>query len=536
MDVLFRGATVFDGSGSPGRQLDVAVRGDRIAAVGGAATEFSQGHSQIVEADGLALAPGFIDLHSHADHTLTAFPATPNSISQGVTTEVIGLCGFSPAPVSPDPERAEHLRELVRGLGPDLDWGWNGFGSFLDRLDAARPATNVAALVGHGALRIAAMGMDDRAPSTSELAHMRAELVEALGAGAFGMSTGLVYAPGAFATTDELLSLGEELRKADALYVSHIRNEGERLFESVEEALRIGETHGIRTQVSHLKASGRRSFGTLTGAVERIQSARARGVRANCDVYPYTAGSTFLHQILPPWVKEGGIPRMIERLRVPEQRQRVRHDIEHGLPGWGNHLEAAGGWHNILITSVNAPEHRAAEGRRVDDLAAEARADPLDYTLDLLVKDRGASVMVIFQMHEADVREALSFSAAGIGSDLLGVTSATARVHPRAYGTFVRVLGWGVREAQLFPLQEAVRKMTSLPADILGLPDRGRVQVGAVADLVLFDPERVADAATYEDPTRLAVGIEYVLIGGEWALQRGAIARLDGGRLLRSHQ
>src|SRR5215207_1138966 len=186
MDVLFRGATVFDGSGAAGQRLDVAVRGDRIAAVG---TDLTDGN--IIDVGGLALAPGFIDLHSHADHTLTAFPATPNSISQGVTTEVIGLCGFSPAPVSPDPERAEHLRELVRGLGPDLDWSWNGFGSFLDRLDAARPATNVAALVGHGALRIAAMGMDDRAPSPSELAHMRAELMQALAAGAWGMSTGL---------------------------------------------------------------------------------------------------------------------------------------------------------------------------------------------------------------------------------------------------------------------------------------------------------------------------------------------------------
>jgi N-acyl-D-aspartate/D-glutamate deacylase len=253
-------------------------------------------------------------------------------------------------------------------------------------------------------------------------------------------------------------------------------------------------------------------------------------------VYPYTAGSTFLHQVLPPWVKEGGITRMVERLRAPEQRQRVRHDIEHGLPGWGNHLEAAGGWHNILITSVTAPEHRSAEGRRVDDLAAEAHVDPLDYALDLLVKDRGASVMVIFLMHEADVREALSFAAAGIGSDLLGVTSATARVHPRAYGTFARVLGWGVREAHLFPLEEAVRKMTGLPASILGLPDRGHIRVGGIADLVLFDPDRIADTATYEDPTRLAQGVEHVLIGGESVLEKGQLRRLDGGRVLRSNQ
>jgi N-acyl-D-aspartate/D-glutamate deacylase len=421
----------------------------------------------------------------------------------------------------------------VRGIGPDLDWSWSTFDSFLYTLNEARPATNVAPLVGHHALRISAMGMDDRAPSPVEMAHMHAELQQALQAGAWGMSTGLVYAPGAFAKTDELVELGEELRKTDTLYVSHIRNEGELLLDSIDEAIRIGERNGIRTQISHLKASGRSNFGMIAEAVERIGAAKRRSVRVHCDVYPYTAGSTFLHQVLPPWVKEGGLGRMVDRLRMPEQRQRIRHDIEHGLPGWGNHLEAAGGWHNILITSVASPSRRSAEGRRVDDLAAEVHVDPLDFTLDLLVQDRGATVMVVFQMDESDMRQALAFEAAGVGSDLLGVTSAGARVHPRAYGTFARVLGWGVRDAQLFPLEEAVRKMTRLPADILGMRDRGRIEVGAVADLTLFDPTHVTDEATYEDPTRLARGIEYVMLGGELALEKGKLARLDGGRVLR---
>ncbi len=488
----------------------------------------------MIEANGLALAPGFIDMHSHADHTLPAFPDAPNSISQGVTTEVIGLCGFSPAPVSASPERAALLRELGRGIGPDLDWQWTSFGSFLDRLDAARPATNVAPLVGHGALRIAAMGMEDRAPSSSELAVMRAELAAALAAGAFGMSSGLVYAPGAYAETSELLELGQELRRADAMYVSHIRNEGESLLDAVGEAVRIGQSHGIRAQVSHLKASGRANFGRVGAAVDLIEQARAGGGRVHCDVYPYTAGSTFLHQVLPPWVKQGGLSEMVARLRVPEVRQRLRHDVvEHPQPGWSNHLAAAGGWHNIMIASVTSEARRSAEGRRVSDLAASERVDPLDYVLDLLIADRGGSVMVIFLMDEADVRTALSAPFACIGSDLLGVTSVSARVHPRAYGTFVRVLGWGVREAQLFSLEEAVRKMTGLPASVLGLADRGRVAEGMVADLVLFDPASVRDNATYEEPTRLASGIEYVLIGGELAVARGQLVKLDGGRVLR---
>jgi N-acyl-D-aspartate/D-glutamate deacylase len=313
--------------------------------------------------------------------------------------------------------------------------------------------------------------------------------------------------------------------------VSHIRNEAETLFEAVEEALTIGERLGIRTQVSHLKASGRSNAGKVVGAVERIQSARARGVRAHCDVYPYTAGSTFLHQVLPPWVKAGGLEQMVERLRVPEQRQRVRHDVEHGLPGWASHVDAAGGWHNILI--ANSPARRSAEGRRVAELADEARVDPLDYALDLLVADRGATVMIAFSMDEADVREALRCPVAAIGSDQLGVTSPSARVHPRAYGTFARVLGWGVRDAELFPLEEAVRRMTGLPAAILGLTDRGRVAEGGIADLVLFDPTTITDAATYAEPTRPARGVEHVLVGGEFAVESGQVARADLGRVLR---
>jgi N-acyl-D-amino-acid deacylase len=307
--------------------------------------------------------------------------------------------------------------------------------------------------------------------------------------------------------------------------------EADGLFEAVDEAIEIGQRLGIRTQVSHLKATGRRNVGKVAGAVERIQSARARGVRAHCDVYPYTAGSTFLHQVLPPWVKAGGLEQMVERLRVPEQRLRVRHDVEHGLPAWASYLDAAGGWHNILVAS--SPERSPAEGRRVANLAAEAPVDPLDYALDLMVADRGATVMIVFSMDEADVREALRCPVAAIGSDQLGVTSPTARVHPRAYGTFARVLGWGVREARLFPLEEAVRRMTGLPATILGLSDRGRVSPGAVADLVLFDPPTIADQATYEEPTRPARGVEHVLVGGEFAIEAGQVVRADLGHVLR---
>src|SRR5918911_1040694 len=271
MDVLFRGATVLDGSGAAGVQQDVAVRGERIVAIGPDATPL--GGSVVIDAGGLVLAPGFIDLHSHADHTLPANPHATNSITQGVTTELVGLCGFSVAPLAADPSRAAQLRDLAQGIGPDLDWSWQSFGEFLDRFQIARPAVNVAPLVGHHALRIAAMGMEDRAATPADLATMRAALAEALAQGAWGMSTGLVYVPGSFSGTDELLEVGQELKRADALYVSHIRDEADGLVGAVDEAITIGERLGIRAQVSHLKITARRNAGRIGPAIEHLEAA-----------------------------------------------------------------------------------------------------------------------------------------------------------------------------------------------------------------------------------------------------------------------
>ncbi len=532
MDVLFHGATVYDGSGAEGVRQDVAVRGERIVAVGDGADRVNA--SNVIDADGLALAPGFIDMHSHADHTLPANPTATNSITQGVTTELIGLCGFSVAPVSLEPAKASQLKDMAAGIGPDLSWTWHSFSNFLETLAAQQPAVNVAPLVGHHALRILAMGIEDRPPTAAELGLMRAALSEALDQGAWGMSSGLVYVPGQFANLDELVSLGQELHRVDGIYVSHIRDEADHLVDAVDEAIAIGERNGIRAQVSHLKITAKRNAGRIGAAIQRLVDARQRGVRAHADVYPYVAGSTYLHQVLPPWIKQGGLEAMVERLKSDAQRQRARHDIETSHSGWANQLAAAGGWHNILVTSVRSPARRAAEGRRVADLAAEARVDPLDYTMDLLIEDRGGTTMVVFHMDERDMQAALSWEYSAVGSDQLGVTSPSARVHPRAYGTFVRVLGWGVRDAGLFPLSEAVHKMTGLPAEILGLKDRGRIAPGAMADLVLFDPASVADAATYEEPTRTARGIEHVILGGEFAVEHGRPTRLDLGQVLRA--
>src|SRR5207245_521037 len=290
MDVLFRGATVYDGSGAAGVQRDVVVRGERIVVVGAESAQMSGG--RVVNAGGLALAPGFIDLHSHADHTLPAFPRATNSVTQGVTTELVGLCGFSAAPVSADPLRRTQLQDLASGIGPDLDWSWQTFAEYVERFEAAKPAVNVAPLVGHHALRIFGMGIEDRPPTPAELSSMRQALADALAQGAWGMSSGLVYVPGSFANTEELVELGRELQREDALYVSHIRDESDGLVGAVDEAIEIGERLGIRTQVSHLKITARRNAGHIGPAIQHLEAARGRGLRAHGDVHPYLAGST----------------------------------------------------------------------------------------------------------------------------------------------------------------------------------------------------------------------------------------------------
>ncbi|HVA86688.1 MAG TPA: D-aminoacylase [Candidatus Saccharimonadales bacterium] len=529
-DLLFRGGTVYDGTGAPGVRADVTVSNGRISAVG-ADLPAADG-ARTVDAGGLAIAPGFIDLHSHSDFTFPSFPDSPGQVSQGVTSELVGHCGDTPAPLSTDPARRRQLIDYELAAGPELHWQWTTFGEYLAVLDAARPAVNCLPLVGHTALRVAAMGMTEREPRPAELEAMRAGLREALAAGAWGMSTGLSYAPGQWATRAEIIEVGGPLTEAGALYASHIRNESDELLAAVAEALSIGEALGVPVEVSHLKAAGVRNEGRTHDALGLIAEARARGVRATCDMYPYEAGSTYLNQLLPPWAFEGGVDRMLQRIRSEAVRFAIRRDIEDGVPAWGNLLRAAGGWNRVLVNGTVEPDVTWARGRFVSDIAAEQARDGLDVTCDLLLADRGATTMAIFMMSIADVREVIASPLAGVGSDLYAVTGPGVANHPRCSGSFARILGPWVREG-LLPLEEAVRKMTSLPADVVGLRDRGRLAPGLVADLVCFDPETVTDRATWAEPAKLASGIEHVLIGGEFAIEGGRPANLRLGRVIR---
>jgi N-acyl-D-amino-acid deacylase len=531
-DLLLRGGTLVDGTGSPARQADVLVSGRLIAAVG-PGLRAPEG-ARVLDVGGLTVAPGFIDLHSHSDFTFPAFPDSPGQVSQGVTSELVGHCGDTPAPIAADPGRRQQLIDYELGAGPDLDWSWGGFASYMDVLDASRPAVNCLPLVGHNALRIFALGMAERRPSPAEIASMREALREGLAAGAWGMSTGLAYAPGQWAETDDIVAVAEPLKAFDGIYASHIRNESDEVVAAVAEALSIGERVGVPVEVSHLKAAGARNFGRTREALALIAEARGRGWTATCDMYPYEAGSTYLSQLFPPWVFDGGTDAMLERIRHQEVRARIRADVERGLPSWGNLLGAAGSWDRVLVNGVVEPGAAWAKGRSVSDLAAGRGVDPLDLTCDLLLADRGATTMAIFMLSLEDVREVLASPMSGVGSDLYAVTSAGAANHPRCSGSFARLLRWS-REG-LLPLEEAVRKLTSLPASTIGLRDRGRIEPGLVADLAAFDAQTVTDNATWEHASALASGVEHVLIGGEPAVERGRPVNLRLGRVLRRPQ
>ena len=520
---------MYDGTGGPPLRVDVVISNGRIESVGDAAAS----PGAVIDASGLAVAPGFFDFHSHADFTIPGHAGAVNSISQGVTTEVVGNCGFSPAPVAAGgPNRVAYTSSCA-GLGPDLDWGWSTFAGFLTELDRVRPPVNCAPLVGHHAVRCAVMGFDDRPPSAGETAEMQGLVTEAMDAGAWGLSSGLVYTPGTYADVDELGDLASVAARRAGIYSSHVRNEGAGVVAAVEEAIEIGRRSGATVQVSHLKATGAENVGLVHEAFAALDAARAEGIACYCDVYPYTAGSTFLAALTPGWAQEGGFGELVRRLDSAEVRERIRHEMVNGIPGWNSLYRAVGDFDGILISSVSNRSLAGHEGRSVADLAAAAGSDPFDFVFDLLVEDGGGTFMVAFLMDEVDVHDVLRYPWSVIGSDQLLVTSNDRKIHPRAYGSYVRVLGPLVRDAGLFPLEVAVHKMSGLPASILGMSDRGRIAPGTVADLVLFDPAAVSDAADYARPATLATGVELVLIGGKTAFEDGRAATPGLGNVLR---
>jgi N-acyl-D-amino-acid deacylase len=489
-DLVVRGATIYDGTGAAGVVGDVAVRGDRIAQVGGDAGD----SAVVIDGRGLAVTPGFVDVHAHDDAAVIDDPTLACKTLQGVTTDVVGNCGLGIAPHA-------HALATFRSWSPGIEGhaAWNGYRGYMERLDDAPPSLNVAVLVGHGTVREAVMGHESRRASPEEIAAMRALVEEGMDAGAVGLSTGLIYEPGLYADTDEIVALAQVAAAAGGIYTTHMRNEADGLLDAVAEAISIGERAGLRVEISHHKASGRGNWGKVVDSLEMIDAARARGVDVMQDQYPYTAGSTHLSAV----VRNGA-------------------------------LDGGGGGIGVVepeaITVASAADHPEWEGRTLVEIASLLGVSPRD-AADRVVDGTGGSALVVLEMmSEDDVRTVMAHPNTMIGSD--GVP-APGKPHPRLWGTFPRVLGRYARDEAVITFGDAVRKMTSLPATTFGLTDRGVIREGAFADLVVLDPSTIADVGTYADPERPPTGVAAVLVNGTIVARNGAHTGARPGRPLR---
>jgi N-acyl-D-aspartate/D-glutamate deacylase len=523
-DLLIRGGHVVDGTGAPGRDADVAVGDGHVTAV---EPRSARPARRVIEARGQVVAPGFIDIHTHSDFTLPLNPRAESKIRQGVTLEVVGNCGFSVAPALPG--KAAMLREYLASSAPWLEFRETTFTDYVAGFP--RTAVNVVLQAGHNTLRLMTAGMENRPLTADEMAQMERLLEEALAAGAWGLSSGLFTAPGHFADAAEIQALARVLRRHGAAYSSHVRDEADRGFEAVREAIAVGEATGVHVQIAHLKLSGTNNWGGAAKLLGEIESARRRGVPVDCDAYPYDTATNPLRNLLPRWVLEGGIPAMLERLQRRDVRTRVRDDLaRQGLTNFGR----IPSWDVVRIAI--SPHLPANAGRSIGDVARARRLDPVDAVCDYLVADRGETRILITSMSERDVDEITRTPWVLVGSDAnalatSGVTG-QGKPHPRSYGTHARVLGRYVREARLLTLEAAVHKMTGAPAAAWGFRDRGVLRPGAWADLAVFDPARVADRSTYEEPHRYATGVSTVIVNGDVVVDGGDHTGALPGRVL----
>jgi N-acyl-D-amino-acid deacylase len=528
LDGVLTGGVIVDGTGGPPVTADIRLDGGSIADIGPPGS--LAGGGEPIDVSGRAILPGFVDIHTHADFSLPTHPSASSMVRQGVTTLVVGNCGFSPFPVGPG-DHADQLRQATAIFGRDLDWQWCDLAGYADHLAAIGIAVNVAPLVGHGALRIAVMGYERRDATHRELADMCALAEESMSAGAFGMSSGLIYPPGSFSGRDELVALCRVVAAHGGIYSTHMRNEGEQLLVALEEALDIADKSGARLQLSHHKVLGRRNWGITSASLRRIDEAIASGVDVALDQYPYPASSTTMLALVPGWAAEGGTAALAARLRNPQIRSEIRTEVLDGPTDGRPKRDFEPD--TVMISSVGLDEHAPFVGRRLDEIASTAGRAPVDVMLDLLGRD-GAVEVVIFAIGDEDIERVMRHPRVAVASD--GWTmhpDEGGTPHPRSYGTFARVLQRYVREQNLLSLPEAVRRMTSLPADRLGLPDRGRIAPGMVADLVVLDPERITEQATFVDPHQFATGVDGVFVAGVPVVRAGAETGARPGSVLR---
>ena len=520
-----------DGTGAPGKKADVAIRGDQIARIG----RVKKGEAvRDFSATGAVVCPGFIDTHSHSDLMALVEPALLPKLMQGVTTELLGQDGIGAAPM-----RKEYVapwRQYLSGLSgdPPIEWDWESLGQYADRLAARPSGPNLALLAPQGNIRMVVLGLENVPADIFQAQAMEDEMRKTMEEGAVGISLGMIYIPCTFSRRDELIRLFHRCGLLGGFLVVHIRSGGDLLLESIEEVVTMAKEAEIPLHISHFKASGKQNWPKMEGALEAVDRARREGLDITFDIYPYTAGSTMFMAILPPWAMEGGVPKALERLRAPDLRAKIRDQLvnppppDPDGPPWENYIKNAG-WENIVISSVESKNNQDWVGRSVADIAEKEGKDPAETAFDILLEENGRVGMILFSMDEEKMAMGLRHPLGTICTDgLLG-----GRPHPRVYGTFPRVLGRYVRERKDMPLEEAIRKMTSLPARRLRLKDRGVLAEGKAADIVVFNPATIVDRATYEDPRQYPLGIRQVIVNGVLTVEGGQHTGKLGGRVLK---
>lgn len=525
-DIVLKNAKIIDGTGSPWYYADVAITGDTIAYIG---TIRDTGEAKVIDVKGLTVCPGFIDLHSHSDLYVLESGLVSPKIRQGITTELLGQDGISAAPLPH--EFIERWQGNLSGLDgtPDIEWDWSDVDSYLTKIEKADPVCNYAYLVPHGNLRMQVIGLDNRKATPEEIVQMTELLRVSLDQGACGLSSGLIYLPCMYGDYEEIEALCEVAAEYGVPFIVHQRSEGDEILESMDELLVIAQRTGVHLHFSHFKVCGRLNWSKTTDVLAKLDKSREAGIEVTFDQYPYTAGSTMLSATLPPWAHEGGTVKLMERLKSAEQRQKMAAEMSTGFTGWDS-MYAWAGPDGIIITSVESEKNRNCVGLTLQEITtARGGSDPIVTALDLILEESNAVGMIDFVMDEASVSAIMQHPAGTICTDgLLG-----GEPHPRAYGSFPKVLGKYTREDQLFSLEESIRRMTSQPARIIGFTDRGIIRKGLKADLIVFNEDTVKDTATYENPRSYPVGIEWIFVNGQAVVEGDTAHHIASGEVLK---
>lgn len=537
LDILIQNGTIVDGSGSKSIRADVSITDGKITHIG---PKNATDAKVILDARGLAISPGFIDIHSHSDSSIHFDNRLESMIQQGVTTSVVGNCGSSLAPINDDTlDLIQKDLDVFSPPGHKMNITWRSFREYLENVEKIAIPINIVPLVGFGTIRIATgPAFKNREPTKKEITDMKSSVAEAMEAGAFGLSTGLFYAPQVFASTNEIIELAKTVAEYNGIYASHIRGEGATVVQAVEELIRIVEKSGCRAgQISHHKVAGRPYWGTSRDTLKLIADANDRGLHITCDQYPYNRGMTSLISLLPPWVHEGGMESILDHLETPESQEQIKRDVAGGIDGWENIIKEVG-WNGIYIASTKTDRWKSIQGKSLQQVGSEYDYhDEFSLLFQILLDEVGEVSMTIESMNEDDIRRIMKDRHTMIGTDGWGISPTGAfghtKPHPRSYGTYPRILRKYVREEGLLGLEEAIWKMSGFPAKVLKLRERGLIREGFWADVVVFNPKTIEDKATFLDPHQFPAGIHYVIVNGEIVVDHTTQLDAFPGKVLR---